>query len=237
MSDQKINKSNHKITILLIILSLVILGVGSFASMTITRKIFLEDFNRMNSFYKQTLFLTGQSKRDDAKLQYDNLFDAYTEFQNKYQFYRPYVIRNDNKFSEDLANVKSVITSVKDGVYVGDLPQTHKQLEVIRPIFQDMFKRNGFSLLSMALVDFHDIMEKLITAADTKDAKQLLEVYPEANSALQIIEKEDASGDIQVIRKKLDDLRNLAKSGQVEYLSAKAAELKASFIKVYLQKG
>lgn len=237
MSNQKIDKPNYKITVLLLILTLVILGVGSFASMTITRKKFLEDFNRMNGFYKQTLFLTGQSKRDEAKIQFDSLFGAYTEFQNKYQFYRPYVIRNDNKFSEDLANVKSVIISVKDGVYTGDLLQTHKQLEEIRPIFQEMFKRNGFSMLSMALVDFHDIMEKLITAADAKDAKQLLEVYPEANSALQKIEKEDTSNDIQVIRKKLDDLRNLAESGQIENLSAKAAELKTNFIKVYLQKG
>jgi hypothetical protein len=237
MSNQKIEKPNHKITAILLVLSIAILGFGSFASITITRKKFLEDFNRMNGFYKQTLFLTGQSKRDEAKNQYNSLVGAYMEFQNKYQVYRPYVIRNDGKFSEDLANVSSVIISVKDGVYTGDLPETHKKLELIRPIFQEMFKRNGFSMLSMALVDFHDIMEKLITAADGKDAKQLLEVYPEANSALQIIEKEDTSSDIQVIRKNLDDLRNIAESGQIEKLSAKAAELKAGFIKVYLQKG
>lgn len=236
MQNKKIN-SNSKTTVLLFVLTVAILAIGSFASMTITRKKFLENFNGMNGYYKQALFLTGQGKREESKVQYDLLASSYSDFSNKYSSYKPYVIRGDSKFDQDLKNVSKIISSSKDGVYSGDLPATHKQLEAVRPIFQEMFKRNGFSMLSMALVDFHDIMEEIITAADAKDVKQILAVYSSVDSALVAIEKEDNSPEIQVIRKNLVDLKALGETGKVDQLSAKAAELKSSFIKVYLVKG
>lgn len=229
--------SNKKITIGLLALSVAIIAAGSFGSVVITRKKFLEDFNQMNGYYKQALFLTGQSKRDEAKTQYDLLTTEYTKFSSKYASYRPYVIKNDSQFSADLSNVGNIIASSKDGVYSGDLPATHVKLEAVRPIFQDMFKRNGFSMLSMALVDFHDIMEEIIEAADVKDPKQVLSVYPKVNEALIAVEKEDGSAEIQAIRKNLEDLKKLADEGKTSELSGKAAELKTSFIKVYLVKG
>ncbi len=100
-----------------------------------------------------------------------------------------------------------------------------------------MFKRNGFSMLSMALVDFHDIMEEIIAAADEKDASRVISVYPKVNEALAAVEKEDSSNEIQLIRKNLDSLKQLAEENRSDQLSAKAAELKTSFIKVYLVKG
>lgn len=229
--------TDYKTTLSLSLLSVAIIGAGSFASITITKKKFLEDFNHMNGYYKKTLFLTGQSKRDEARQQYDMLTSAYTDFSKKYSVYRPYVIKNDAKFGDDLVSVQKIISTVKEGVYSGDLPQTHQQLEAVRPIFQEMFKRNGFSMLSMALVDFHDVMEEVIAAADAKDVQKLLESYPKVDAALQAVEKEDNSVEIQTIRKNLNDLKALAESGKNDSLSAKAAELKSSFVKVYLVKG
>jgi len=228
---------NHKVTLILAGISLAILVIGSYVSITITRKKFLEDFNRMNGYYKQALFLTGQSKRDEAKQQYDLWRTAFGEFSKKYATYRPLAIRADAKFSSDLNTVEEIITAAKDGVYTGDLPATHKQLETVRPIFQEMFKRNNFSMLSMALVDFHDLMEKTIAAADAKDSQSLLASYPEVDNALKAIEKEDNSSEVQTIRKNLEELKSLANENNSNALSAKAAELKTSFIKVYLKKG
>jgi hypothetical protein len=57
-------------------LAVLLLGValgGSYASYFFTRKIFLEDFNARNPFYKQTLFLTGKGERDKAIANYDQL--------------------------------------------------------------------------------------------------------------------------------------------------------------------
>ncbi len=236
MQNKKIN-SNTKVTALLFLLTFVILAIGSFASLTITRKKFLENFNAMNGYYKQALFLTGQGKRQEAIVQYDLLVSSYSNFTTKYSVYKPYVIRRDSKFDQDLGEVNKVISSAKDGVYSGDLAATHKQLEAVRPIFQEMFKRNGFSLLSMALVDFHDIMEEIIAAADAKSSAEVLAVYPKTDIALKAIEAEDSSVEIQAIRKSLDELKLLAEQGKDSNLSAKAGELKSNFIKVYLVKG
>jgi len=234
--DKKCNK-NSKTAIILIVIAIILYVLGSFASITITRKKFLEDFNHMNGYYKQTLFLTGQSKREEAKVQYDLLTSTYDLFNSKYSTYKPNVIKNDTIFNQDLQKVQNIIMSSKDGVYTGDLPAIHKKLEEIRPIFQEMFKRNGFSMLSMTLVDFHDIMETIIEAADAKDPKKVLEVYPQVNASLTAVENEDNSADIQTIRKNLEDLKKLAEDNKPTEMPSKAAELKASFIKVYLIKG
>lgn len=234
--NKKCNKT-IKTTIILILTAIILYVLGSYASITITKKKFLEDFNHMNNYYKQTLFLTGQSKREEAKTQYDSLIISYGKFSKKYSTYKPYVIKNDILFTQDLKKVQSIIIDSKEGVYNGDLPATHKKLEEIRPIFQELFKRNGFSMLSMTLVDFHDIMETIIAAADERNAKKVLEVYPQVNSSLTAVENEDNSVDIQGIRKNLEDLKNLATANKIEELLSKAEELKASFIKVYLIKG
>jgi hypothetical protein len=42
---------------------------------------------------------------------------------------------------------------------------------------------------------------------------------------------------IQVIRKNLDTLLDMAKSGTLDWLAKQWADLKASFVKVYLIKG
>jgi len=44
-----------------VVLLAALLAGGSYASIFFTRKLFIEDFNVMNNFYKQTLFLTGKN--------------------------------------------------------------------------------------------------------------------------------------------------------------------------------
>lgn len=116
----------------------------------------------MNNNYKQLLFNSGKEKRAESISFYEKLIPAYNKFQEKYTKYQPLILRWDENFTYDIAKVGVMINNVKDGVYEGDLVATHKALELIRPIFQDMFKRNGFSMVAIALVDFHDIMEQTI---------------------------------------------------------------------------
>lgn len=60
VSTCQVKKSNpsKKVTSLLLFLTITIFALGSFASLTITRKKFLENFNGMNNYYKQTLTRT-----------------------------------------------------------------------------------------------------------------------------------------------------------------------------------
>ena len=210
---------------------------GSFASSFLTSKFFLKDFNAMNEEYKQTLYLTGKNEREKAVLHYENLLPAYTRFKEKYSTYRPYILRNDTQLPSDLARVAGMLSGVKELVHSGDLKAAHLGLEEVRPVFQEMFKRNGFSMLSVALVDFHDAMELVLNAAGAKDGEKLVALYPQVSEKLKAVEAESNDAEVAAIRKNLDELYELAKSSQVEPLAKKSDELKSSFIKVYLKRG
>ena len=156
------NKSEVKLSgtsaIALPIVLILALVAASLASVYITRKQFLENYNAMNSNYKQALFQTGQKNREEAIKYYTQLQSTYADFSSMYATYRPYAFWNDYQFSADLAGVDSIIKDAAPLVKDGDLTKAHVQLEQVRPIFQEMFKRNGFSLLAMNLVDFHVVM-------------------------------------------------------------------------------
>lgn len=235
---EKYSKKPNKIMLSLIITLVVILPfLGAYYSNFFTRKIFLEDYNRMNNFYKQALFNTGQDKRPESIANYEGLVIEFTQFKNKYENYKPQVIKSDVKFNQDLDGVSNIILMSRDQMYNGDLPALHKKFEEIRPVFQDILKRNNFSMLAVNLVDFHDIMEKVIDAADEKNSAGVISAYSEANDKLKAIEETTNDDEIKAIRNNMDAVLQLANDGKSDELSKKAAELKASFIKVYLKRG
>ncbi len=228
---------NKKIMVLWIV-SIVLLGaILSFASAFFSRKFFLEDFAHMNDSYKQLLFNSGKEKRSESISYYEKLIPAYALFQKKYTDYKPYALKWDDTLDADLEKIARLLNDIKDGVYTGDLSITHKRLEEIRTIEQEMFKRNGFSMLAVALVDFHDIMELVIAWADSRDTQKIIDTYPLADEKLRAIELELNDERIQAIRKNLDAILDMAKANKLDLLEQQWADLKASFVKVYLIKG
>ncbi len=216
---------------------IALLVVGSYASNFFSKKFYLEDFNAMNNYYKQALFFTGQENRAEAVNNYDQLVASYATFETKYLGYRPYALKGDSQFPADLARVDGIISGVADNVHSGDLHEAHLMLEGVRPVFQDVFKRNNFSMLAITLVDFHDTMELILTAATAQDGAQVQALYPQVNEKLQAIETEANDAEIQTIRANLDELLVLAKRSAVDELPAQGDKLKSSFVKVYLQRG
>ena len=220
-----------------LVLLLAALAGGSYASVFFSRKVFLEEFNGMNNFYKQTLFLTGKGQRESANANYDKLLPAYLLFKEKYTQYQPYTLRGDAQLVADLGRVDTILKDVNGLVRNGDLHQAHLDLEKVRPVFQDVFKRNGFSMLSVALVDFHDTMELMLDAGNAKDAQKVIGLFPQVNDKLLAVEAEANDPDIQAIRKNLDAMLALSKDNAADKLPAQAEALKSSFVKVYLQRG
>jgi hypothetical protein len=198
---------------------------------------FLEDFNSINDPYKKTLFATGQGQRNASISNYENLTDALTKFQAKYKDDLPSEIKSDKQFSGDMMNVSDIVSGVKDEIYSGNLTDAHAKLEEVRPIFQQILTRNGLLPLSVALVDFHDTMELILDAANNKDAAKVLEIYPKADEKLRTVEAISDNPGVKAIRTNLDDLMNLAKENKSDELPAKASDLKASYVKVYLATG
>lgn len=217
-------------------LALVVCG-AAYASAWFTKKIFIEDFNQMNNHYKQTLFLTGKGERTSAIANYEKWVPAYANFQKKYASYRPYALRSDKQFNNDLSAVNTILRDVEALVRTGDLHQAHLDLEKVRPVFQELFKRNGFSMLSIALIDFHDAMELVLEAAERKDADKIAALYEDVSGKLKTVEEITNDAEIQAIRTNLDNLQKSALSGEKDSLSNKANVLKSSFVKVYLARG
>ena len=191
----------------------------------------------MNNYYKQTLFNTGKELRPESISNYDSLISEYEIFFAKYRKYHPYSLKWDANLNTDLNNISSMIVLLKDKIYTGELKQAHLDLEKVRPIFQDILKRNNFSLLAVYLVDFHDVMEKVIEAADAKNAKWVIESYVEADEKLKAVEEVMNDSEIQAIRKNLDAVKSLAEQNNMETIAETAANLKSSFVKVYLKRG
>jgi len=232
------NKPTNKFVLAVLTALIVFLApVGGYYSNFFTKKFFLEDFGKANNYYKQTLFFTGQNKRAEAVDNYNKLTKEFTDFQAKYSKYHPYAISGDKNFDSDLEKVSRIIAGQKDAVLDGDLPTSHKDLETIRPIFQDILKRNKFSPLSVALVEFHDSMEVMLDFADKGDTKGIIDSYTDSDSKLKAVETELNDESIKLIRKNLDELLELAKTGQVDKMSKKGGELKSNYVKVYLKKG
>ena len=226
-----------KIIYFFVVVLVMLPTIGAYYSNFFTKKFFLEDYNRMNNYYKQTLFNTGKDLRPESIDNYEKLVIEYKKYSDKYSVYHPYVIRKDSQFNDDIKNISEKIVNAKDKIYNGDLLALHKELEDVRPIFQDMLKRNNFSMLAVALVDFHDAMEKAIAAADAKDAQGVIDVYPEIDEKLKAVEETANDDEIKAIRANLDSLLDLANNNKTEELSKKAGELKSSFVKVYLKRG
>lgn len=195
---------------------------------------FLDDFNTVNDPYKMTLFATGQGQRNESINNYENLTKALAAFQEKYKNFRPSEIEADGQFLSDIANASAIISGVKDDVYKGNLTQAHTSLEGVRPIFQKILARNNLLPMSVALVDFHDVMENVIDAANEKNASKVLEFYPKADEKLRAVEAIGSDSGIKAIRSNLDGIANLARENKTDELPAKAADLKASYVKVYL---
>lgn len=210
---------------------------GSYGSNFFSKKFFLEDYTAMNTAYKQALFFSGQEKREEAIANFAQWEAVYQTFAAKYTAYHPYAIKGDAQLNADLSQIADIMAAAKADIYTGDLHQAHLTLEGVRPIFQAIFKRNGFSMLAIALVDFHDAMEVILDAATAKDAQQVIAVHGQVDEKLKAVEAAANDAEIQTIRQNLDALLSLAQAGKVDALVDQAATLKSSFVKVYLARG
>lgn len=236
LKDSSKKMSTRSMTVIIAVLAGFIIGAG-IGSNALTQRLFIKDFNAMNNYYKQALFLTGQNSREKAVENFNLWLKEFSLFSAKYEAYKPMVIRGDALWKSDLERVAEIIKNNEPVVREGDLKQAHLDLEKVRLIFQELFKRNGFSMLSLALVDFHEAMETMLDAANAKNSDKVKFVYSLADDKLKAVEETLNDEEIQAIRKNLNDLLDLAKQGKLDALPAKADELKKSFVKVYLKRG
>jgi len=216
---------------------LIVLAVGgSYGSIFLTKKAFLNDYNRINNTYKQVLFQTGQGDLTEAQKELTAWQTQWFEFKHKYSAYRPWSIAFDKQFSADLETVSNLQIQSAHFINANNLSDAHLILEHVRPIFNDMLKRNSFSLFAVALVDFHDSMELVLDAANKQDASATITAYTQADKKLKDVEAIQNDQEIQDIRANLEAVKTAAQTDPAK-LPDFSAKLKSSYVKVYLKRG
>ncbi len=214
----------------------VLMFGGAYGANFFTKKAFMDDYNRMNNPYKQVLFQTGQGNAELAQSNLTEWQNEWSAFTNKYSSYRPWSIAMDKQFPADLAKVTEIQNTAATQIANQNFPESHLTLEQVRPVFNDMLKRNGFSLEAVALVDFHDAMEVVLDAANAKNGEEVLSSYVDADIKLKDVEAISNDEETQEIRSNLEVVKTSA-TENLDALPDLAAKLKSSYVKVYLKRG
>jgi len=130
-------------TYLIVILILAWIILGSYLSIYFTNKIFLSDFEKFSSPYKQTLVYTEQNNHNKS-VDYYSIFKLnFESFKYKYSNYRPFSIRYDNQFDRDIILISSVIKSSDKTIDSSNLTIANQNLKEIDFVLADILKRNG----------------------------------------------------------------------------------------------
>jgi hypothetical protein len=208
------------------------LGIGaSFAWRKHVARAFSARYTPMNEQYKQALFLTGQGKQEPARSAHQAFTAALAGLQGAGG------LAGDARLGPDLERAAALAREAGPLIEQGQLPRAHEVLEGVRPILNDVLRRNGLSALKVALVDFHDQMERVVDAGKGRSAPATLAALPSAEAGLRAVEQELKDVRVEAIRAALDRVRGLAEQGAADQLPDAAGALKSAFVKLYLAEG
>ncbi len=233
-SYEELNKPKIKSLIITII---IILIAGSIISHFWTKSIFLKDFNDLNSDYKQVLFNAAQEDREMSIRNYGLFSDKLDSFYDKYSAYRPFIIKRDGQFGNSLNEVQKIAKNSKDKITYGNLTSAYFELDSIRPILNDILRRNKLASVKVSLVDFNEVLRSITDAAENKNAQEVAKIYYLTNEKLKDVEIKLNNTEVQMLRVNLDSLNDFAKRNELDKLPSKAAELKSSYLRVYMKYG
>ncbi len=227
-------RSGRVLTILLLALIGITAVALPVASAFFTKKLFLEDYNAMYSPYKQALFATGNTPTEGPAA-FETFTAAFQKFQTRYAAYRPSFLKGDEALATDLTHIQQIIQVTKPMIQEGQMSSAHTSLEQIRPIVNELLRRNNLSPLSVALVDFHDAMEQVYNPAVASDLAGVLQALPNTEEKLREVEALSQEAGIKTIRDALDRVREAANKGDASATAENAKALKSAYVQVYIQ--
>ena len=225
---------------------LIIIFGGLFVYNRKTQEAFGTKFNAMNDAYKQVLFASGQNKTETPKL----MRDYKKAFQDFYINYRSSPIKpysSDKEWSKSLDKINSIIVESEIIVNENKYVESHRSLEEVRQIWQEIFSRNKVTMLGFYLTEYHDTMEKAIGYSETKNYDELKKTCDVMKSIIQNVKdtKVDFVGSkLANYNVKLDEmssnLNSLCDANEIKddvKINDFSSKLKSTFLAVYLKYG
>lgn len=140
-SCETIKRKDKNLKTAFVVVALVVAVAGSYASIVLTKNIFLDDLGKVNEPYSLALQYSGQGQTNDTLEQYANLENAFGSFQKKYSQYRPFVVKFDGNFTLEVNNISSAIYGSRESMNRSNLTGAHQELQKAEPIMQSLLKR------------------------------------------------------------------------------------------------
>jgi len=137
-SCELVKRKDRKLMTAAVAAVMVLAVAGSYASIVLTKNIFLEDLEKVKVPYSWALQYSGQGQRQEAVEQYEKLGSAFGAFQEKYSQYRPLVVKFDGNFTDEMNNISAAIAGTKEDIHQGNLTRAHEELQKAEPLLQKM---------------------------------------------------------------------------------------------------
>lgn len=139
-SCEKVKRKDGNMMAAFIIVALAVAIVGGYASVVITKNIFMEDLGRVLEPYSLTLQSLSQGQGEKAIEEHWRLENAWQAFEEKYSRYRPFAVRFDDGFTPAMQNITTAISRSGEAARQGNLAGAHDELQKAGPDFQKLQK-------------------------------------------------------------------------------------------------
>jgi hypothetical protein len=140
-SCEIVKRNDRKIKTAFVAAALLLAAVGSFASATLTRNIFLDDLQSVEEAYTLALQSNGNAGSESSAVEQEGLERVFAAFQDKYSKYRPMTVKYDGNFTAQMNNISAAIAGSKQEMLSGNLSSAHEELKKIGPIIELMQDR------------------------------------------------------------------------------------------------
>lgn len=139
---ERIKRKDKNLIMGIAVIMVLVAGVGSYASATITKNILVGDLKSIERPYNLTLSSTGQDLKMESIEDYELMNASLADFVKKYSDYRPLALKFDEKFQGDMQNISTVVRASKQDIYAGRLSEAHSSLKAVGPILQGIKNRD-----------------------------------------------------------------------------------------------
>jgi 4-hydroxy-3-methylbut-2-enyl diphosphate reductase IspH len=228
--------------ILIVALILLIIG-GIFIYNQKTKEAFGQSYNNMNVDYKNVLFASGQEKPETSTLM-SNYKKSFQAFYSSYNTNPLSPYSKDIEWKNSLDKISTVIAKADILIKDNKSKEAHLELEKVRQVWQETFKRNNVTMLGFYLTEFHDIMEKAIEESDKKNFEKLYIICVDMNNAwAEVVNTQtEFSNNQEYIAKISEETSNVNKfcdavKNRQDTVKDLSANLKSTFVPFYLKYG
>jgi hypothetical protein len=208
-------------------------AVGGYYSFRYTGERFLNEVTELYLGYRATVTAVEQGEDVAAAEREQTAWaETYQTFAQRYDNYRPLVIKGDAAFSDDLQTIGTTVSTVADQLADENLLGAQLTLYELRPLWSNLFRRNQLIGPELAIAAAGDTLEAMVQAGQRKHAPTVLRLYPEVELRLRAA-AEQLSGErldrLKDCQQALEQLKEAAQRGQPAALGIRSEALLAAY--------